>query len=358
MDKTKVIVYSDEIFPYGWGIGRYALILAELLQKHFDIKLVGTYGDLNQGFKYIVPLDDKLGYTIWRPKKIVKLIYNLFKHKNDVIMSVHPSCTLAIGLLSSIITFNRVIVVYHGSDIYKIKRYFKLPGVKTLIQRAESIAISNYVARNLQIELNLKSTVIYNTVEDRFYKSNDNISRINDLLMVSRLDSRKGHNTVAQAVRDQSFINLNTLSIVGSGPHETIIKEQFDLLNSNITPKFLGNIADSQLFDIYQKSRFILVPSIEEKGRIEGFGLVVLEAILLGCIPIISDTGGQVEVVYPNYELKFEAGNVNQLREILKKIDSGQVDTLKILKRLQSHIKEFSRENHEKQYVRELLKCL
>ena len=61
----------------------------------------------------------------------------------------------------------------------------------------------------------------------------------------------------------------------------------------------LGRISDSQLTEEFLKTSIFLHPQIEMKSRgdVEGFGLVVADAMAHGCVVIAGANGGTQELI-------------------------------------------------------------
>ncbi len=59
--------------------------------------------------------------------------------------------------------------------------------------------------------------------------------------------------------------------------------------------EFLGTLTDTDLVHAYQTSQLLVVPS-----SFEGFGIVYLEAMRWGVIPVASAAGGAAEIIQNN----------------------------------------------------------
>ena len=73
-------------------------------------------------------------------------------------------------------------------------------------------------------------------------------------------------------------------------------------------------------------------------GKIEDFGISVVEAVAAGCVPIVPDGGGIRETI-PIPELRFEPGNLDAMREKVETALSGEYDHY--VPELQSHVKQY-----------------
>lgn len=72
-------------------------------------------------------------------------------------------------------------------------------------------------------------------------------------------------------------------------------------------------LSGEDLVQCLNDHRFILVPSVWE----EPFGMVALEGMACGCIPIVSDGGGLPDAV-GNAGLIFQRGNVDALIDAIQ----------------------------------------
>ena len=99
----------------------------------------------------------------------------------------------------------------------------------------------------------------------------------------------------------EGFISSNIdgeYRIAGTGPETEKLKAIIEKYpTANVT--LLGRISDSQLKEEFLKTSIFLHPQIEMKssGDVEGFGLVVAEAMAHGCVVIAGANGGTKELI-------------------------------------------------------------
>lgn len=110
------------------------------------------------------------------------------------------------------------------------------------------------------------------------------------LLTISRLDPRKGHKLVIEAIENLDCHYL----IGGSGQAEQELKEKTKQLGLEDRIHFEGFIPEEEKHLYYQSCDIFTMPStfIEDEGNIEGFGIVYLEANSAYKPVIGSNTGG------------------------------------------------------------------
>ncbi|HAH20742.1 MAG: hypothetical protein A2Y00_07365 [Omnitrophica WOR_2 bacterium GWF2_43_52] len=101
------------------------------------------------------------------------------------------------------------------------------------------------------------------------------------ILTVARLVESKGHEAVIRALpRIIQHIPRLLYKIVGEGPLEQRLKELVDTLGLGDKVAFVGNVQDNELAAYYASCDVFVMISreIKERGEVEGFGIVFLEA--------------------------------------------------------------------------------
>jgi phosphatidylinositol alpha-1,6-mannosyltransferase len=120
------------------------------------------------------------------------------------------------------------------------------------------------------------------------------------ILTVGRLVERKGHDVVIRALNTvlESIPNVHYL-IVGSGIMEDSLKRLVAELSLQKHVTFVGYVPDDELSAYYQVCEVFAMISreIPEKGDLEGFGIVYLEANLLGKPVVAGSSGGVTDAV-------------------------------------------------------------
>ena len=121
------------------------------------------------------------------------------------------------------------------------------------------------------------------------------------LVTVGRLTERKGQLTVIDALRLLASDIASRCCYLVIGPtYDTDFTRKIReaKADSGLDVRILGEMRDEQVRDVYAASDiFCLVGGPDRSGRVEGFGLVLLEAGAQGLPSIASATGGVPEVV-------------------------------------------------------------
>jgi phosphatidylinositol alpha-1,6-mannosyltransferase len=135
------------------------------------------------------------------------------------------------------------------------------------------------------------------------------------LLTVARLVPRKGHATVLAALRELITANPQIVYLIaGKGSEEEKLRQLVAEWNLDSSVRFAGFVKDEELADYYNVSDIFVMPNSEDRGDVEGFGMVFLEANACGKPVLGGRSGGAAEAV-----LDGETGllvNPNDTREV------------------------------------------
>jgi glycosyltransferase involved in cell wall biosynthesis len=114
------------------------------------------------------------------------------------------------------------------------------------------------------------------------------------VLFVGQLKDYKGVDVLIRAIAKlRAEGNDISLRVVGEGPRLVNYRRTADGLRLNGGVKFLGNVDDEALIDLYSQCDLFVLPST---SRREAFGLVQLEAVAAGKRVVGSDIPGAGEV--------------------------------------------------------------
>ena len=146
-----------------------------------------------------------------------------------------------------------------------------------------------------------------------------------NVLFVGQMRPYKGVETLLAAVAGQPRLKL---TLVGSGAKlgsYTRLAKRLGATNA----QFLGRLTDEDLHEQYDANDVIVLPSVT---RAEAFGLVLLEGMAAGCVPIASDLPGVRDVARPTGVL-VAPGDPGALRDAL----TGLADDSERLEDLQAN---------------------
>jgi glycosyltransferase involved in cell wall biosynthesis len=143
---------------------------------------------------------------------------------------------------------------------------------------------------------------------------------------IGRLVGTKGVDVLLRAAARVKSNGLGfRLRIIGDGPERPRLEAQAQALELTDRVKFLGYQPDANLREALAGASIIVVPSLTG----EVFGLVALEGMLRGMVPIVSAGGALAEVV-GDAGLAFPPGDSDALADcLLRAIAGGSADALR-----------------------------
>ncbi len=207
----------------------------------------------------------------------------------DVVLHAQISLRLAWPLL----LLRRPWVVAHHTWIPRAGAGRWAGLVKFAVLRlARNVAVSRAVAATLPVHC----PVIPNPYAHALFRHIGGIPRQRDLVFLGRLVSDKGVGLLLQALATLRERGLApSVSIIGQGPEEARLRAQARQLGITGQVAFTGRLAGEELVRTLNAHRIVVVPSVWE----EPFGLVALEALACGCIPLVAASGGLPEAAGP-----------------------------------------------------------
>jgi rhamnosyl/mannosyltransferase len=144
------------------------------------------------------------------------------------------------------------------------------------------------------------------------------------VLFVGQMRPYKGVETLLAAVAGQPWLEL---TLVGEGTELGSYQRFADQLAAT-NVRFTGRLSDAELNDQYCSHDVVVLPSVT---RAEAFGLVLLEGMAAGCVPVASDLPGVRDVAGPTGVIVRPA-DPDALRQALRELadDEARLEQLQI----------------------------
>jgi glycogen(starch) synthase len=157
-------------------------------------------------------------------------------------------------------------------------------------RRARNIAVS----RAMSEHLTAPATIIGNPYDDALFQADPNAVRDRELVFLGRLILDKGADLLLQALEKLGKRGPRPrLTVIGSGAEERNLRRLSAELGLEAQVEFAGVKVGRQLVALLNRHRFIVAPS----RCLETFGLVALEGIACGCVPVAARSGGLPDAV-------------------------------------------------------------
>lgn len=342
MDKNNSVDIQDKniytLIDFSENINGGSMTYAQLLHQGLlklkrNIKLIRPN---NASKKFLFRVSKLLNLFVY----LLKILRINILNKNTIFITHHPISAFFLLAIKN----KSVYYICHGpwgdeyKDINKKKYFYKLnyslrEKIQTyILQNSQKVFfvseyMFNYVNEKLRGELGNRFIQILGPIIDSssIKSSFLNGSRKNGVI-VRRLVPRTGVlDLLIKLQKEKICIDVN---IVGTGNQ---FKDIQRLSKTSLSKVFVkGELSDAERNEIFKKSIVCILPSI----ALEGFGLVILEAISFGCIPIVSNMAGggrdwlikyDANIVYDgsvkdlNRAINYAIKNYDYLDRILKK---------------------------------------
>lgn len=318
----KTLLLTLEYPPFKGGVSSYY----ENLIKHWPEK-----GDI-----YVI--DNNNDYYINKKLPILKWIPAYFRLKkylkanqidHIIVGNILPIGTIAL-MLKKKFKFKYSIIL-HGTDIaYAQKQARKKKLADKIIKNADRIICNSSNTKDLLIKYSSQDAgnkaLVVNPGINLDVKVNEKLrnkikSKINAdknivLFSISRLIKRKGVDRTIQAFRNLiNYLPNATYFIGGTGPDEEYLKEIRNELSSvRSRIHFLGKITEEAKWAWLDLCDMFVLPIREEEENFDGFGIVYIEANLMGKAVIAGKSGGIRDAVEDNVNgILVDPNNIDEI---------------------------------------------
>lgn len=134
--------------------------------------------------------------------------------------------------------------------------------------------------------------VVPNCYDDTIFNELDTSKRPRSIAFVGRLVSDKGADLLLAALEQLPAEMEVEVTVIGDGPERAALEAQAASMKSRRI-RFTGSLLPEAVAAELIQHEILVVPSLWK----EPFGIVALEGMACGCVPLVSDGGGLPEAV-------------------------------------------------------------
>ncbi|WMI69862.1 glycosyltransferase family 4 protein [Mangrovimonas sp. YM274] len=298
MQHRHLLIISSEFPPLPGGIGTHAYHLAKHLSfKGYKVRVIADQRswDVQEELAF----DAELSFDVIRVplRKVRGVMYAqrlqlLFESMRwaDVVLASGKFSLWSVAFMSNFVK-RPLLAVVHGTEVN-----FKNPLLRYSIQKSlgfmgQIISVSKFTKRLLPGYLQRRTTVIPNGIEKAWGREASKVKEFKGspkLITVGHVSERKGQLHVIRALPRllASFPNLH-YHCVGLATAQEPFEQEAKALGVLEHVSFHGRVSEEELQGMLKTSNvFVMLSGMTQSGDVEGFGIAILEANVLG-IPAI-----------------------------------------------------------------------
>lgn len=334
-----VTIYALHL-GYG-GVENYVINLANVLSEFNKVKIVSTYKttplpafplNTNVSVEYLIndkPEPESFKYAIKKRKigdilrlsyhnikilclKKIKSIASIKNNDSDVLISTRSFHNLLIGKYSK----KNQIKIATEHNYHDNNEKYLLTLRKSLVNFDFLIPISKYLTEDYQVMEFSPCKVLHLPFFVNFPKIDVEYER-NGIIYIGRLEPEKGLDDLIK-VFHKVLLKCNTcvLHIVGDGSQRKHLENMVRTLGISENVIFTGFLDQNQISKLGSTKKVLLMTSFKES-----FGIVLIEAMLNGIIPVAFDSAlGAKEILDFENFLLVENRDISIMSEKVLKI--------------------------------------
>ncbi|MGO4389215.1 glycosyltransferase family 4 protein [Microvirga sp. 2YAF29] len=312
---VSLAVIAFEFPPFPGGISTYADNIARTIARTHPVTIIAPRYD------EVMPVDH--GMSVYRPLRhqtlnirgVSKALWKLARMEKRTLLHCADIRSGLVGLLANVSYGRPYTVMVHGSEVLKISpKRPDYPLLKSIYRRARRVVANSASTAGMLKEridgLN-ECVVAHLGVDGDWFDeiigpfTSPQLSKLqaddNVFCTLGRLERRKGHLTALKAITEyQRLSEYGNIKYVIAGKvidpaYEAEIRAAAAELPFEVI--LTGALAKEDIRRLFRMARCQLLLAASMVDKIEGFGLVILEAAAQGCPTIATRVGGIPEVI-------------------------------------------------------------
>ncbi len=212
-----------------------------------------------------------------------------------------------------------VAIFANGSEIVRQDTALRRSLMRSTFERADVVfSVSRYTSAQLDLAGIKKQPVLINGGVDPWTRRRSPSARPT-ILSVGRLVRRKGFDRVIAALATLRRFHPDVVyEIVGDGPDRAYLEQIATCCGVDDRVRFLGCVDDTALRAAYERAWCFALPVRRDGYDVEGFGLVYLEAAVVG-VPSLGgrDSGAEDAIVHGRTGLLVDGNDVHEIGDAL-----------------------------------------
>ena len=291
-DIAKSAGHQVSVSLYNWGL------LPEKARVLKDKGVIFHFRNRLQGVSLKEKINAKLNQLVRAEKQLSQFVK---KNNQDVLLiSLGALCELEMPPILSFLENIQTpyCIVVHSNLDYHTVPFDKVAKIRRVLKNARVVYfVSNRLIEQTERQIAVKlsnSAIVKNPVnmEIKGIMPYPKSELINFAVVGSLQVGIKGQAYLLQILSSKKWCNRNwVLNIYGNGPDEQLLLELIELYQ--LTDKvFLKGFVNDVREEIWKSNHILLMPSFKE-----GLPIALIEAMLCGRTAVVTDAGGNKEVI-------------------------------------------------------------
>jgi len=239
-------------------------------------------------------------------RSALNAVITIFLLRPQLVICTHVHLVPLVLRLRGILKF-KVVVCCHGVEVWNIKRRSILHSLQEVDEIWPVSAFTELKIQEQIVEVQSKSNILPNTINAKSYVIENDVDSLREEIKLSReyfifltvnrfersesFHSYEAFLPVFERINQQ---NLKTLWIcIGGGNDYSRFQRKVEISKASDSILLTGRIPDQELQKFYRASDVFVMPS-----KLEGFGIVYLEAAASGLYCIGGNQDGAREVIF------------------------------------------------------------
>jgi glycosyltransferase involved in cell wall biosynthesis len=266
------------------------------------------------------------------------------KHKEYLTVECGNIYAAFIPWILSAVTNQQYSVYTYGSELLGLfENSIKSKILRKILFKAESIYTLGIHSEKLLRRLNVFQPILKNppriVLPPSKYLIKKKKSKFTTILSVGRLVKHKGHENLIHAA---AILNKNghyRVIIAGNGPLLNTLLTLCKTLGLEDAVSIKNELTDKQLYREFSTSDIFIHPSLETEDGVEGFGIVLLEAMAFKLPVIASNSGGIPEVLLNgSCGILIRPGNIDDIVQSVRNIEKNKVLSGTLVNKAYTHL--------------------
>jgi len=345
MSLTRRILLTLDFPPEIGGIQNYLYLLAKHRVFAWDQVVTTAPGDMNCFMDFgettkVTRIVNRSGHKI---EAIVKMVLQLLKDPCRIVYCGNVYAGIAAWIVSRVKPLHYMVFCY-GTEIPDSSAGYVKRKIFSAVYKNSSIVIgiSAFTLTRLQ---KLTGPVTYEIVSPKIERElllqRAPVRRTRSdftLLYIGRIVKHKGVQSIVQALAHLANVKL---IIAGTGPYTAELLEIIKKTGVADKVKLLGTISEVQKKELLSRADLFVLPTLDTSDGVEGFGIVLLEA-MAHYLPILCAPTGAISEVVENgkYATLLSSHVPEDIAQDVESIRRGYEKTLQKSYQAYSYVKQ------------------